>query len=512
MIRKQEHYIRSVSPQNLPLKVSTSQKGLWVGFTEERSSKLKFNAIQNDYDGIFWIIALICSVICTLTLIIELVIKVWNFPIVTYMSDESISVSEIDFPAVTVCPRLVLDYHKTWKYDPRIRYEKHTLIKYKYEFEEAAKEFADERSTRESVPDSRVIAYDDNFKPIQNIPFPAVTFVPPFTFWFRLSHIAFMLGPSSAETFGVFNDATYEAYKRKVIKFFLCMDWYDAYIYGYNFSFVPYVIEVMKSESATWWFNEQYSSFNGKYLPQFSEVRTVRGMAYTFNMINADEMFNFNHISSEFDYTNNITTGPENLQNFPNSLKFPLMFNRSDRPELTIKVLKPEGDYARCIKQSFLIHHYDFMPTFASKYDFTSFEFGTIIDVIVTPEITRTDRSLKKLKPTERGCYFEGEKELHFFNTYSQKNCEIECVANFTLETCGCVDIDQPFKTQENICLNISREIPTCVSIIQSEMYLSSDHLQQENCACLPLCDSISYNVKYYTMHEKEDVKSRSYW
>ncbi|XP_070498386.1 pickpocket protein 19-like [Chironomus tepperi] len=387
------------------------------------------------------------------------------------MSDESISVSEIDFPAVTVCPRLVLDYHKSWQYEPRIRYEKHTLIKYKYEFEEAAKEFADERRFGN-------ISYVEFLNRMEN-------------------------GSIKPEELGD---------KIKVTKFFLCLDMYEAYRFGYNYSFVPYVIEVMKSESATWWFNEQYSSFNGKYLPQFSEVRTVRGMAYTFNLISSDEMFNFNHISSEFDYTNNITTGPENLQNLADSQQYPLMFNRSDHAELTIKLLKPQGDYARCIKQSFLIHHYDFIPTFASKYDFTSFEFGTIIDVIVTPEITRTDRSLKKLKPTERGCYFEGEKELHFFNTYSQKNCEIECVANFTLKTCGCVDFDQPFKTQEDICLNISRSIPTCVNNIQSEMYLSSDHLQQENCACLPLCDSISYNVKYYTMHEKEDNKYRSNW
>ncbi|KAL7031155.1 hypothetical protein ACKWTF_006917 [Chironomus riparius] len=95
-------------------------------------------------ERIFWIITIITSVICTSILIIELFVKLWNFPIVTYISDQSVSVSEIHFPAVTVCPRIILDDRMEWKIRPRYRYEKHTLKRIKYEYKESKLEFADE--------------------------------------------------------------------------------------------------------------------------------------------------------------------------------------------------------------------------------------------------------------------------------------------------------------------------------------------------------------------------------
>jgi amiloride-sensitive sodium channel len=199
------------------------------------------------------------------------------------------------------------------------------------------------------------------------------------------------------------------------------------------------------------------------------------------------------------------------LEKIPSSQKYPLKFSKSDKVKLTIRITKPEGDFEKCIKQSVLIHHFDFSPTFTTVSDFTSFEFGTILEIIITPEITKTDPNLKKLKPIERGCYFEGEKLLHFFKKYSQKNCEIECMANITIAACGCVDIDQPFKSRDDICLNISRIDPTCVSEIQNDVYLLADFVPEYDCSCLPLCNTISYNMKYYTMHEKEEKILKSF-
>lgn len=198
----------------------------------------------------------------------------------------------------------------------------------------------------------------------------------------------------------------------------------------------------------------------------------------------------------------------ENLTKIPSSIKFPLKFNKSDQVILTIKLMKiqppPKREFDRGIKQSFFVHYSDFYPTFTAKSDFLSFEYGTTIDVIVTPEITRTDKNLKKLDPKVRGCYFDGEKTLHFFKKYSQKNCEIECVANITLEACGCVDIDQPFKTSNDICLNISRVNPTCTNDLLSSIYIASNLSPEINCGCQPHCNSVNYNIKQYTIYEQE--------
>ena len=37
-----------------------------------------------------------------------------------------------------------------------------------------------------------------------------------------------------------------------------------------------------------------------------------------------------------------------------------------------------------------------------------------------------------------RGCYLKNEKPLKFFKIYTKNNCRSECLANKTLEVCGC--------------------------------------------------------------------------
>lgn len=168
-----------------------------------------------------------------------------------------------------------------------------------------------------------------------------------------------------------------------------------------------------------------------------------------------------------------------------------------------MELIKPKGNFEKCIKQSILIHDPDTLPTFTVKKDFSTFEYGTAMDIIVTPEVTRTDKNLKKLNPIERGCYFDGEKSLYYFKKYSQKSCEVECLTNATLDACGCVDIEQPFKNKAEICLNISRHRSSCANDLQSNIYVSSDLSMEFGCLCLPLCNSITYNIKYFTIHEK---------
>jgi hypothetical protein len=56
---------------------------------------LKFLNNFEYFFRIFWVIALIFSVTCTSILIGKVVIKVLNFPIVAYLSDQSVPLSEV---------------------------------------------------------------------------------------------------------------------------------------------------------------------------------------------------------------------------------------------------------------------------------------------------------------------------------------------------------------------------------------------------------------------------------
>lgn len=40
--------------------------------------------------------------------------------------------------------------------------------------------------------------------------------------------------------------------------------------------------------------------------------------------------------------------------------------------------------------------------------------------------------------------FFSTERQLRFFRTYTQYNCEAECLANFTQIQCGCVKFSMP--------------------------------------------------------------------
>lgn len=64
--------------------------------------------------------------------------------------------------------------------------------------------------------------------------------------------------------------------------------------------------------------------------------------------------------------------------------------------------------------------------------------------VSVTPTMTVASYTLQGIAPELRHCYFPTERQLAFFKVYTQRNCELECVANITVRACGCAAIYMP--------------------------------------------------------------------
>lgn len=111
----------------------------------------------------------------------------------------------------------------------------------------------------------------------------------------------------------------------------------------------------------------------------------------------------------------------------------------------------------------------------------------------------KTDDDLKTLPPDIRECYFEREKELKYFRNYTQKNCEIECFMNLTMAECGCVDLYQPFQSIDDVCLSVNKTfLDYCPNRVISDLQLSEEFSIERNCSCLPMCNSLSYDVKYF--------------
>ena len=60
------------------------------------------------------------------------------------------------------------------------------------------------------------------------------------------------------------------------------------------------------------------------------------------------------------------------------------------------------------------------------------------------PELTTTSNGLRKYSPIQRKCFFQSERQLRYFKTYSSNNCEMECWANIMKERLGCVHFLMP--------------------------------------------------------------------
>lgn len=80
------------------------------------------------------------------------------------------------------------------------------------------------------------------------------------------------------------------------------------------------------------------------------------------------------------------------------------------------------------------------------------------VDVIsIKPTLTITSDRLRSYDPNQRQCFFTAERQLRFFKLYSHQNCELECLANYTLHECGCVQFSMP--SIETVLSNFFRRL-----------------------------------------------------
>ena len=95
----------------------------------------------------------------------------------------------------------------------------------------------------------------------------------------------------------------------------------------------------------------------------------------------------------------------------------------------------------------------------------------------------RADDALRSFSPHLRNCYFEGEKPLKYFKTYSKAMCQYECDANQSLKLCGCAKFSMPR----------GKDTPICTL----DDLRCSEYLTRGQCDCLPPCYDFRYTFRY---------------
>lgn len=105
---------------------------------------------------------------------------------------------------------------------------------------------------------------------------------------------------------------------------------------------------------------------------------------------------------------------------------------------IVLKLTEPDLDYiCRGPVQGFkiLLHTPGEIPRVSKQYFRVPLRQEVVVSV--KPNMITTSEGLADYEPERRQCYFNNERNLTFFKVYTQSNCELECLAEFTLsENC----------------------------------------------------------------------------
>lgn len=182
----------------------------------------------------------------------------------------------------------------------------------------------------------------------------------------------------------------------------------------------------------------------------------------------------------------------------------------------TLAEIKESNDANKGFK--LVVHLPCEVPNFSKKY--YRFPLQKSVTLTISPYLIMTEK-LKTHKIAARQCYFEGEKKLNFFKTYTKSNCQIECLAEYTRKKCSCIHFSMPRFKNDQICN--STQSKTCFedakkSLVRENMevslktrkgYADRGHIA---CGCLPPCTSLYYDgevsyddIRYFKRTERSN-------
>ncbi|CRL07759.1 CLUMA_CG020713, isoform A [Clunio marinus] len=201
-------------------------------------------------------------------------------------------------------------------------------------------------------------------------------------------------------------------------------------------SFSDLIIPQIKNISTTSWIQNQSGLWMDKYETHFSEVLTSKGIGLSFNALNVSSILRFDQLSEDFLNNEDIIfkVGSETF----NSEK-PWKVASADN-SLTFKISTSSAANKDSYKKAFFVHPNNELPmNLLQSDDVIVFEGGKSLEILITPVMITINEDVESLELNERKCFLKGEKRLRFFKTYTKRNCEIECFANYTESICHCV-------------------------------------------------------------------------
>ncbi|EFA08873.2 Pickpocket protein 28-like Protein [Tribolium castaneum] len=279
-----------------------------------------------------------------------------------------------------------------------------------------------------------------------------------------------------------------------------------------SFETIEYLMSIAPPFSEVF-FACKWTSLNETCSNFFSPMLTEDGMCFTFNMLDRSELFT-NAVYLHGDYMGH----EKRSEGWTLENGYPKTTGKDTFPRramsagskaglfLLLRAYEQDLDYVcRGPVQGFkvLLHHPAEVPRVGTQY-FRA-PLNQEIVVAVKPDMMTTSQGLRNYDPHRRQCFFAEERQLQFFQNYTQQNCQVECVANFTLARCGCVAFHMPHAESTKICGSGSNvcifeaEQELLAREVESGLSRYDDNADDDlptNCDCLPACTSITYNAE----------------
>ncbi|XP_068896266.1 pickpocket protein 28-like isoform X2 [Tenebrio molitor] len=353
-------------------------------------------------------------------------------------------------------------------------------------------------------------------KPLWEVPFPAVTVCPEnqvkrrsYNYTYQESRLSNITGIEWDQFESVYAHCPRAHTQRYFSNRLVDSDGFEFFI-----THATSVRDILGASPDLWLVNKKHET-------RFAPIITDGGLCFSFNMLHQSELFTNVTYLSKYRVESEKSKHWSVDDNYDDTTEkvFPLRVT-SVRKMFYFRfgTHKDDIDYNCDAEQGFkiILHHPAEIPTVLTRYILAAHH--QTYSLWIRPDVSTTSSKLKEYDPHARNCLFSNERSLKYYKIYTQRNCEIECLANYTLNKCGCVSFYMPHESstkmcgfyQEEFCVKRAAEELTRLDL-EFKMSRGDVFNQNGSCDCLPSCTSITYNTEI-SQNMENNTSSNEYY